>query len=196
MELEVDSMVRRLVYALLVFSLTLSGSKAFASSLSYTLTNASSGDIITFSVPLPPTILACNFFSDTSCFAVTPDNLTVDGTPLLDPNEQVDYFNGTQGGGLVIWDPITEAVLINQGGPMIAPGVYQTLYSGTLTDPTLENFTNLQLQTYGYGSPEYNESFVLNATGATTATPEPGSILLLGTGLLGLAGAVRLKFGR
>ena len=191
-------MVRRLVYALLVFSLTLSGSKAFASSLSYTLTNASSGDIITFSVPVPPTILGCDFYGDTDCFAVTPENLTVDGTPLADPNEQVDYFEGIPGpyGGLVIWDPTTLAVLINQGGLEIAPNEYQTLYSGTLTDPTLEDFTNLQLQTYGYGSPEYNESFVLNATGATTATPEPGSILLLGTGLLSLAGAVRRKFSR
>ncbi len=186
-------MMRKAVYNLLVLSLALFASKAFSSSVDYSLTDPS-GDLITFSIPLPLSILSCNFFGDTSCFSAAPVNLMVDGSAVS--GETVDFFIGTPGpyGGLVIQDG--SSVLINQGGLEISPGMYQTLYSGTLANPTLENFTNLQLQGYGYGSPLYDESFVLNATGAPSETPEPGSIFLLGSGLLGMAGAVRRKFAR
>jgi hypothetical protein len=46
------------------------------------------------------------------------------------------------------------------------------------------------------GNPSWNHDFAIDDpsfTYTTAATPEPGSILLLGSGLLGLAGALRRK---
>jgi hypothetical protein len=81
---------------------------------------------------------------------------------------------------------------VNLGGAVLSPGVYQTLYTGTLSDPTLLNFSNLTLYGYGYFGPQVDEDFILNAS----ATPEPGSIVLLGSGLLALAGAMRWRKNR
>jgi hypothetical protein len=41
-----------------------------------------------------------------------------------------------------------------------------------------------------------NDTVVFTDIGFTASTPEPSSIALLGTGLLGLAGALRRKFAR
>ena len=57
-----------------------------------------------------------------------------------------------------------------------------------LTDNTGANITSVVINT---GSGDFLIDDVSLTTGAPTATPEPGSILLLGSGLLGLAGVRR-----
>jgi hypothetical protein len=54
--------------------------------------------------------------------------------------------------------------------------------------------TSVTISDDGYGANGPDGEIVDDLT--ITATPEPGSFLLLGTGLLGLAGALRRKFAR
>jgi len=76
------------------------------------------------------------------------------------------------------------------------PGMYPS-------DATMTAMTNIALGTYGNGN--YSDSYFLNPTDGgqgmmpvdptpVNPTPEPSSLLMLGTGLLGLAGAFRGKF--
>jgi hypothetical protein len=190
-------MIKRIALSFVVLCMALPVTEAFASEIDYTLTDLPDSDVITFSIPSNPTPTGTCGFPGFTCFTVEPVALTVDGTPV--PNGIVDFFISTapNDGGLVVADP--SQTFINQAGPVLGPDDYEILYSGTLADPTLLSFTNLQLGGgYGTGSPEFLESFVLNGTAAPSngATPEPGSIVLLGSGLLGLAGALRRKLGR
>jgi uncharacterized protein (TIGR03437 family) len=71
---------------------------------------------------------------------------------------------------------------VNQGGPGYIQGVPNTgeqLFTGTLGAPTLETFSNLQLVAATYSNPQYNESFLLTATGPPSPPPSitPGGIV-------------------
>jgi hypothetical protein len=165
----------RLMLCALSGFLVLTGS-AFAD-INYTLT--SGNDTITFSIPqLPAVQTSCDFFGDTSCFAVYPVALTVDGSAVTG---NVSFYQPGVGGGLVVCTGATctpGSVLVNNNGPG-----NEQLFTGTLANPTLETFSNLQLTVAGAGSPLYNEAFLLNGT-SSAATPEPGSYaaLILGLG--------------
>ncbi len=118
--------------------------------------------MITFTLPQQPVPVTCTF-SD-SCFGVNPTNLVVDGSPIS--NGVVNFYTPAESGGFTILEGTT--LLINNGGP----GNLQ-LFSGILSSPTLNAYSSLQLVAYSYGSPTYDEGFLLNATSSTPTTPEP-----------------------
>lgn len=152
-------------------------SPVFAGTIDYTLTGPGpTPDIITFSLPDTPTPQACDFFGDTDCFSVSPVSVTIDGTTAAG---DVSFYESGAGGGLTIQEGGSTEV--NNNGPGD-----EELFTGTLADPTLETFSDLQLVVAGAGSPILNEAFVLNATEEAATAPEPSSMLLL---LAGLAGA-------
>jgi hypothetical protein len=157
-------------------------SPAFASTINYTLTSGS--DTISFSLPQVPAAQSCAF--DGNCFTVSPVSLTVDGTPIT--NGEVNFYTYANGGGLTIFNLGTSATqpLVNNDGPGSPPKV---LFTGTVTNPTLETFSNLQLIAVGSFGPLYNEPFLLNAT----AVPLPASAWLLLSGLVGVGAMARKR---
>jgi hypothetical protein len=164
-------------------AIVFSAAVASAATIDYTLTAGS--DVITFSLPQQPSLVTCNF--PTSCFGTLPTNLVVNGSPMS--NGQVNFYDSSNAGGLTILDGST--LLVNNGGPG-----NQALFSGTLSSPTLDTFSNLALVQYSYGSPVYDEGFTLNAVSAATSTPEPAAALLLFTGLASVLAVLRRRSTR
>jgi hypothetical protein len=89
---------------------------AAVADINYTLT--SGGDTISFSIPQLPAVQAsCDFFGDTSCFAVYPVALTVDRSAVTG---NVSFYQPGVGGGLVVCTGATctvGSVLVNNNGP-------------------------------------------------------------------------------
>jgi len=70
--------------------------------------------------------------------------------------------------------------IANVNGPSIVLLQNEFVFGGTLTDPT-----NTTGDTMSYFGPNFAYS--------TSAVPEPGTLIMLGTGVLGLAGVLRRK---
>jgi hypothetical protein len=104
------------------------------------------------------------------------DTITIDGTTA---NGNVEFFAPDQDGGLAIQEG--GKLLVNQVGPQ--------LFTGTLADPTLEEFSNLKLTGFPDGNPAYDESFLLKRE------RNPGAWFLrsVGLGLSGLLATSRLR---
>lgn len=132
---------------------------------------------------------------------------TIDGTLTLDTTTNlftsayltiagfVGYQNGTisdvssQGASLGKYD----VTVISNGSPyadlnLFLPTSTLAGYSGSAvvfpTDVLFATFPNIY----------FSGSGTLEPASGTSVTPEPGSLMLLGTGLLGFAGVIRRKF--
>lgn len=138
----------------------------------YTLT--SDADVIKFSLPQRPAPLeSCAFAAN--CFSVTPENFTINGDSI--PDAIVSFYTPDNKGGITILEGDT--LLVNNDGPE-----NMQLFSGSLSEPVLKAFSNLQLIEEPFGGPAIQEAFILN-----TEVPEPGTLYLLFPSIL-IAGAL------
>jgi len=148
--------------------------KADSQELSYSLTGPD-GLTATFILPVNPVIAPGNFTLG-GAFQVTPIDLVVNS--IADPGDVItfDSFDPMLGGGGFT---VGEGDLINL---MNTPDFTQALYSGPESSPTMSDISgNIPLEDFM----SLTTGYTLTITPVSTM-PEPGSLLLVGTGLIAL----------
>jgi len=140
-------------------------------------------NVIAFSLPSSPA--PDQVIQNDDALQFTMNNVAVDvnGTPA---NYFISFFNELTGGGLCI-DPVDTSCIggnkLNQSGPQ--------LFTGSEAIPTFSLGT-FSLTNYNFGpNNTFSSDFTLEIT--SSEIPEPSSLLMLSTGVLGLVGAVRRK---
>lgn len=166
--------MRKLIYTTLLAAFFTAA--AFATDIDYVLTTST--DTLSFTLPQQPVAGTCQI--GIHCFSVSPVSVTFDGNTFN--NGVISFYLSDQDGGLTVLEGNT--LLVNNDGPN-----NQELFTGSLTDPTLEVFSNLQLSTDAYDSPEYAESFALTAT----PVPEPLPMIAIPGAVLAAFGLLRRR---
>lgn len=105
-------------------------------------------------------------------YTLTFDYFSAEGTP----NELAVYFGGVLVDDLVNLNTTSPVTYTLTG--LVAPGGSTRLEFLGRQDPTYDYLDNISV------------------TGATGVTPEPATFVLVGSSMLGLAGAVRRRFAR
>lgn len=123
-------------------------------------------------------------------YGMAGDHNTIAGTTVIDTTTgRVQSISFTAGG-------VTESGVDSQNGTNIYVGtgdVHFTISGTTLIGFKGDNFNLPQLGDNYVGQVSFDSSMT-TPSNSTAVTPEPSSIALLGTGLLGVAGVVRKRF--
>lgn len=164
-------MIRSILSTLVLAALG-AATPAFADSM-VNFDIAYGGNVYSFSLPTSPTV-----------FTVGTDYFTVAGVEISEnggaPVAETVYFTNTVGygdGGLAIFSGPYTFSLVNPNQS------YPPLFTGPLNDPTFVPGV--------YQVEDQNHTSVKGTI--TIFTPEPGTLVLFGTGLLCLAGVIRRK---
>jgi len=180
------------------------------------VTNSSAGWVQisanTFGLPADLTSIGCGAENETTCepmgvfnFNVgfqTSGVLNILNETGIEISDQLHYFNDASGLGVLTFksDPSLDN-LLPDGVPLCVevPGQGCVMpftilaTDGSVITLTAASDSESVFDPFGLGADSSDE---LQVTGGATIAPEPGAMMLFGTGLIGVAGAIRRRFMR